>query len=81
MFARDTWKVVASIHVTNRLLLACFGMDLLPFQVDTVFALGSALKWLKYRSANMSRQSSASDANCQAVMWQRDRRSCTFQGG
>ena len=36
---------------TNRMFLACWDLPLIPYTVDVVYALGAALKWRKYRSA------------------------------
>ena len=51
MFATTTWKVVASLHRTNDRILRCFGMTLMPFSTDTVFALASGLQLQKDCSA------------------------------
>ena len=53
---------MASMLVTIRLLLACFGLELLPFGIDVVFARGSALKILKYRSAKNYMSTAAIEA-------------------
>ena len=41
-----------SKHRTIQKYLACFGLTLLPFTARVVRALGAALKWRKYRSAD-----------------------------
>ena len=51
MFAKTTWKSIASMHRTIDRLLSAFNLTLLPFRTETVFALGAALKACKYRSA------------------------------
>ena len=62
MFAKTTWKVVASMHRINVRLLRCFGMTLMPFSVDTVSALASALKLGQYRSAKNYLSAAKSEA-------------------
>ena len=60
MFAKTTWKVVASLHRTNDRLRRCYGMELMPFNVNAIFSLAAALKLQKYRSAKKNYLSAAS---------------------
>ena len=51
MFAKSSWKTIASLHRTIEKLLGCFGLTLIHFTIETVLSLSTALRKLKYRSA------------------------------
>ena len=51
--AASTVKPQESKLRTIRRFLACFGLPLVPFTTEVVYALGAALKWRKYRTAHL----------------------------
>ena len=68
MYAKTSWKSVASVQRSNRRLLRCMGMSLMPFGPDTVTALVAALKKVRLSAMRLGGRSRTAFAALPAAL-------------